>query len=218
MSRPFLLLSNDDGVHAPGLRFLIRTLLPVADLLVVAPDAGRSGAGCSFTASTPLRCHELERKEGLIIASCSGTPVDCIKMALALYPERRPDLVVSGINRSDNSSVNTHYSGTMGAATEGALQGFPAIAFSILDHREDADFTPLAPYLVDFVFKAIAIGLPPLTCLNINFPKRPAFQGVRICRMAHSRWEKEVEAHTDPHGRAYYWLGGYSHELEPERN
>ena len=137
-------------------------------------------------------------------------------MALNLFRDRKFDLVVGGINHGDNSSVNAHYSGTMGVAIEGALQGYPSIAFSLCDHRMDADFTPLRPYLIDFMFKAIAIGLPPFTCLNVNFPRKEKFDGVKVCRMARSRWQNEVEERRHPYGSPYYWLVGECHELEPE--
>ena len=214
--RPYLLLSNDDGVQAPGLNFLIETLRPYADLLVMAPDSARSGFSCSITAAHPLTYRVLRREEGLTVCACSGTPTDCVKMALNLFPDRKPDLVVGGINHGDNSSVNAHYSGTMGVAIEGALQGYPSVALSLCDHREDADFSPLRPYLVDFMFKAIAVGLPPFTCLNINFPLAPRFKGVKVCRMARSRWQKEVEHRRHPWGADYYWLVGENVELEPE--
>lgn len=183
MSRPYILVSNDDGVEAPGIKFLVETLRSVADLLVVAPDSPRSGFGCSITAMHPINYKILREDPGLKICSCSGTPTDCIKLALNVFTDRKPDLVVAGINHGDNSSVNVHYSGTMGAVTEGALQGYPAVAFSLCDHRENADFAPLRPYLIDFVFKAIAIGLPPFTCLNINFP---AVKSLREC--AYAAW------------------------------
>lgn len=215
-NKPFLLISNDDGVFAKGINFLIETLRPVADLLVVAPDSPRSGAGCAITPTVPLSLKVLRDEPGLKICSCSGTPVDCVKMALNVLADRRPDLIIGGINHGDNSSVNSHYSGTMGVATEGALQGYPSVAFSLCDHAADADFEPLQPYLIDFVFKAIAIGMPPFTCLNINFPKRKKFEGVRICRMARSRWEKETLRRKHPHGGEYYWLVGSCRELEPE--
>lgn len=216
LMRPYLLISNDDGVNAPGIQFLIDTLRPCADLLVMAPDSARSGYSCSFTAAMPLTYKVLRREEGLTVCSCSGTPADCVKMALNLFPERKPDLVVGGINHGDNSSVNAHYSGTMGVVIEGALQGYPSIAFSLCDFREDADFTPLRPYLIDFVFKTIAMALPPFTCLNVNFPKAAKFRGVKVCRMARSRWQKEVEPCSHPYGGRYYWLAGESVELEPE--
>lgn len=214
--RPYFILSNDDGVHAPGLKFLIDTLRPVADLLVMAPDAARSGFSCSITSAIPLTYKVLKEEPGFTLCACSGTPADCIKMALNLFPNRKPDLIIGGINHGDNSSVNAHYSGTMGVAIEAALQGYPSVAFSLCDHRETADFTPLAPYLIDFAFKAITIGLPPFTCLNINFPLAPKFRGVRICRMARSRWVKEVVPCSHPYDVPHYWLAGACEELEPD--
>ncbi len=214
-TRPYLLISNDDGYAAKGINFLIDTLRPLADIIVVAPDSPRSGMGCAITPTVPITCRLLKDEPGLKIYACSGTPVDCVKIAINELLERQPDLVIGGINHGDNSSVNSHYSGTMGVATEGALQGFPSIAFSLCDHSANADFTPTKPYLIDLVFKAIAIGLPPYTCLNVNFPKKDKFEGVRICRMAKSRWINETEKRKHPHGGEYYWLVGECKELEP---
>lgn len=215
-SRPYILLSNDDGVQARGLKFLAEALRPVADLLVVAPDAPRSGAGCSITTTQPLRYTDVHHEEGLDVYACSGTPTDCVKLALNVLARRRPDLVVGGINHGDNSSVNTHYSGTMGVATEGALQGIPSVAFSLCDHSPAADFTPLRDYLVSITRYALAHPMPPFTCLNVNFPRRPVFEGVRICRMARSRWENELEGREHPWSGQYFWLVGNCRELEPE--
>lgn len=214
--RPYIILSNDDGVSAPGLRFLIEALRPHADLLVMAPDAARSGFSCSFTSTRPLTYRLLSREEGLTVCSCSGTPVDCVKMALNLFPERRPDLIAGGINHGDNSSINAHYSGTMGVALEGALQGYPSVAFSLCDHRPEADFMPLKPFLYDLVRRTIAAGLPPFTCLNINFPRTPEVKGVKVCRMARSRWVKELAPRRHPWGPEYFWMVGENVELEPE--
>lgn len=214
--RPYILISNDDGVNARGINFLIEALKPYADILVMAPDSARSGFSCSITSGQPLTYEILRREEGLTVCSCSGTPTDCVKMALNLFPERKPDLIVGGINHGDNSSVNAHYSGTMGVATEGALQGYPSIAFSLCDHSPNADFSPLRPYLVDLMYKAITVGLPPFTCLNVNFPKVEKFKGIKVCRMARSRWQKEVEEREHPWGGNYYWLVGECVELEPD--
>jgi len=215
--RPYLLLSNDDGVTARGLRFLVDCLRADFDLLVVAPDGPRSGFGCGITSASPIECRLVSREPGLTVYACSGTPVDCVKLALNRYAERRPDLVVGGINHGDNSSVNSHYSGTMGVASEGALQGIPAVAFSLCDHRPEADFEPLRPYLAELTRQALALRMPPFTCLNVNFPQLPAFKGVRVCRMARSRWENEIEdcLRTQRAGR-YFWLAGECRELEPE--
>jgi 5'-nucleotidase len=215
-TRPYLLISNDDGYFAGGINFLIETLAPMADLLVVAPDGPRSGQSCAITPIHPLRIKEVRNEPGLKVYKCNGTPVDCVKVALNELVERRPDLVIGGINHGDNSSVNSHYSGTMGVATEGALQGLPSIAFSLCNHSENADFSPLRPYIVDLVFKAIGVGLPPFTCLNVNFPKQEKFAGVKVCRMAKSRWTQETARREHPWGGDYYWLVGHCEELEPE--
>lgn len=217
--RPFLILSNDDGIHAKGLNVLIDTLRPVCDMLVVAPDGARSGMGCAMSASLPVTLKKVCSERKLKTYVCSGTPTDCIKLAVShLLKNRKPDLVVSGINHGDNSSINSHYSGTMGAAYEGALHGFPAVAFSLCDFNPDADFSPLRPYLIDFVFKAIACGMPPLTCLNINFPKVQKFKGVRICRMARTHWDNEfTRARRPGHPSAHvYWLTGERVNDEPQ--
>ena len=214
--RPLFLLSNDDGYEAKGLQCLIEALRPVADLLVMAPEDGRSGAGCSISAATPLRYRIVRQEPGLTLCACSGTPVDCVKVALNEFADRRPDLVVGGINHGDNSSVNTHYSGTMGVVTEGALQGIPAVAFSLCDHSANADFAPLMPYLADIALKTLNAKLPPFTCLNVNFPQAASFKGIRLCRMAHSRWEHELARREHPWGGTYFWLVGDCRELEPE--
>lgn len=216
MEKPYILISNDDGISAPGLNFLVETLRPHADLLVVAPDGPRSGMSMSITSRDPLRYRKVEESEGLTRYSASGTPADCIKMALNRFIKRRPDLIIGGINHGDNSSVNAHYSGTMGVAIEGGLQGYPSVAFSLCNIRHDADFTPMAPYLVDLTFKAIAMGMPAMTCLNINFPDGGHYNGVKVCRMAHSRWVNEIVACKHPHGGEYFWMGGECEELEPE--
>lgn len=215
-NKPYLIISNDDGYTAGGINFLIETLRPLADLLVVAPDQPRSGQGCAFTPTTPLRVKSIREEEGLRIYACNGTPVDCVKIAVNELMERQPDLIIGGINHGDNASVNAHYSGTMGVATEAALQGFPSIAFSLCNHSASADFTPLRPYLIDMTFKAIAMGMPPFTCLNINFPNRPKFEGVKICRMAKSRWVNETVRRTHPYAGDYFWLVGECIDLEPE--
>lgn len=213
--RPYLLISNDDGVDAPGINLLVDTLRPYADIVVMAPDSARSGFSCSITSARPITYKVLRKEEGLTICSCTGTPTDCVKMALNLFTERRFDLIIGGINHGDNSSVNAHYSGTMGVATEGALQGYPAIAFSSCYNSWKANLEPLRPYLIDFMFKAIAVGLPELTCLNINFPASEKFNGIKICRMAHTRWQNEVERRQHPYGADYFWLVGNRQNLEP---
>ena len=169
--RPYILISNDDGFFAKGINFLIDTLKDEADIIVVAPDSARSGYALAITSMLPVQAEMLKDEEHLKVYACTGTPGDCIKLALNRLVERKPDLVISGINHGDNSSVNSHYSGTMGAACEGALQGIPALAFSLCDHRDDANFQPLKTYILDFYRRALVWRFPPFTCLNINFPK-----------------------------------------------
>lgn len=214
--KPLLLLSNDDGVQAKGLDFLIKTLSLVADLFVMAPDGPRSGAGCGLTSSVPLVYREIHRGPGLTVCACSGTPVDCVKLALDQVMTRRPDVVIGGVNHGNNASVNAHYSGTMGVAFEGTLQGIPSIAFSLCDHHPDADFEPLVDYVVRIVQAVIDNGLPEHACLNVNFPLGKSFEGIRVCRMAMSRWIKEYQSCDHPHGGQYYWLTGDCENLEPE--
>lgn len=226
MQKPLIIISNDDGYQASGIQALIQALRPIADLLVVAPDGGRSGYGCAITSTAPIfnRLVRSEAAEGengsLDLYACSGSPVDCVKLAFnILVPkyERPVAMVVSGINHGDNSSVNTFYSGTMGAAFEGAHQGVPSIGFSLCDHHSKADFTPCLTYIQQIVRKVLAEGLPPFSTLNVNFPLAPEFKGIRVCRMARSRWTQEMAEQQRPITRTpYYWLTGTPVELEPE--
>lgn len=215
--RPYLLLANDDGYMAGGINFLIDVLRADYDLLVVAPDGPRSGFSTAFTVNTPISVRCVRHEEGLTVFACSGTPADCIKIAMNRYVRRRPDLVVAGVNHGDNSSVNAHYSGTMGVAGEAVMQGLPAIAFSLCDYRPDANFEPLRPYIKDMVARVLREGMPRLSCLNVNFPLRERFEGVKVCRMGNCRWEKEiVDCPAPRHGLAYYWMAGECRNLEPD--
>lgn len=215
--RPLLLLSNDDGVYAKGLRFLIETLRPMYDLFVMAPDSPRSGAACSITSAAPLRYRVLKEEESLTLCCCNGTPADCVKLALCVaMGGRRPDLVIGGVNHGSNASVNAHYSGTMGVVFEATQQGLPAMALSLCDYRDEADFSPLKPYVERFTRRLLACPPKRGECLNVNFPLAPVFKGVRVCRMAHSLWEKEYEERRHPYGTRYFWLTGEQKDLEPE--
>lgn len=239
--RPFILISNDDGFQALGINYLIDTLRPIADLLVVAPDGPRSGFSCAITTQVHMTLRTVREEEGLTVMACSGSPVDCVKMAFNvvlpdLYgtsddgytPLRKPDLVIGGINHGDNSSVNTYYSGTMGVVTEGTFQGIPSIGFSLCDMSHRADFSACGEWIVSIVEKVLREGLPPFTCLNVNFPhissalrtadtEAPHYRGLRVCRMAKSAWIKEVARAQRPgSGSNIYWLTGEVKELEPE--
>lgn len=207
--KPLILISNDDGWQAKGINFLIETLRPVARLLIVAPDGGRSGMACACTFRSPVFRQLIHEEEDLTIWSCTGTPVDCIKLACHDLCDQKPDLIIGGINHGDNSAVNVHYSGTMGVVIEGCMKGIPSLAFSLDTHDANADFTPMAPYIRAVVDYVLTKGIPQGSCLNINFPNTPSYQGVRICRMARGEWKEEFEKRSYPRGGDYYWLTGW---------
>lgn len=206
--RPLILVSNDDGIMAKGVSELIRFLRPLGEIVAMVPDQPRSGSACSLTVKEPIH-YDLVRKEvGLSVYRCSGTPTDCVKLALHTLLDRKPDLVVGGINHGDNSSVNVHYSGTMGVVLEGCLKGIPSIGFSVCDHAVDADFAPAGPYIRSIVQQVLQRGLPRLTCLNVNFPAIPDYKGVRICRQTAGQWTNEWEHFAHRGDTHYYWLTG----------
>lgn len=219
--RPLLLLSNDDGYEAKGIHCLADMLRDKADILVCAPEGPRSGQSCAFTATTPLLLTQRHREQGLEVWSTNGTPADCVKMALHLLTQdRQVDMVVGGINHGDNSSVNTHYSGTMGVVMEGAMKHIPSVAFSLCDHKADADFSPLRHYVRSITERVLSQGLPDGVCLNVNFPlltpDLPSYQGIRICRMARGQWTNEITTCHHPRGYDYYWMVGHYAPEEPD--
>lgn len=214
--KPLLLLSNDDGFDAKGLRELILTLHTLADLIVVAPSGPRSGASGSITSQVPLRCMLVSEEPGIIIYKCNGTPVDCIKLALNSFVPRKPDMVIGGINHGDNSSVNVHYSGTMGVVIEGCLKGIPSVGFSLCNHSADADFSATLPYVFQIVKNVLEEKLPAGVCLNVNFPDVHDLKGVRICRQTDGVWTKEFAEREHPYGGNYYWMTGVFHDNEPD--
>lgn len=206
--RPLILISNDDGVTAKGINALIEYLRPLGDLVVMAPDSARSGSGCALTVTQPVYYQLVSEEPGLTVYACSGTPVDCIKLARNVVLNRKPDLVVGGINHGDNSGTNVHYSGTMGVAFEGCLNGIPSIGFSLCDHHPDADFGPCASYIQTIVRNVLEIGLAPNTCLNVNFPKTADIQGMKVCEQAMGRWQNEWEPCPRKFDDKYFWLAG----------
>ncbi len=205
--RPLILISNDDGVTAKGLQVLIDIIRPLGDIVVMAPDGGRSGCSCAVTVSQPVHYQKVSEEPGLAVYKCSGMPVDCIKLAMHTVLQRNPDVVVSGINHGDNSSINVHYSGTMGVAIEGCLSGIPSVGFSLNDHHHDAHFEPLRPYIYDIVKNIIEKGLPPQVCLNVNFPNVP-IKGVKVCTQAKGYWNQEFDPCPRRFDDKYFWLAG----------
>ena len=205
--RPLILISNDDGVTAKGINELMDALGAMADIVVMAPDGPRSGAACAMTSERPVRFSRVREEEGLKIYQCTGTPTDCVKLALHTM-EKYPDLVIGGINHGDNSSVNVHYSGTMGVVLEGCMKGIPSIGFSLCDHDPKADFKPMLPYVKSIVSAVLEHGLPQGVCLNVNAPVAESYRGVRICRQTKGAWENEWKRCPHPRGGEYFWLTG----------
>ena len=215
--RPLILISNDDGYHANGIKVLVSFLKEKADLIVCAPESARSGFSCAFSATTPLRLKRRHNMGDVEVWSCNGTPVDCVKLALSeLCGDRKPDLILGGINHGDNSTVNNHYSGTMGVAMEGCMKYIPSVAFSSCDYDTEADYSYLRDDVCKIVDRVLTEGLPKGICLNANFPARPPFKGVKVCRMTFGRWVNEVVKERHPRGYDYFWMLGHFHNDEPE--
>jgi 5'-nucleotidase len=214
--RPLILVTNDDGITAPGIRALIETVRDLADLMVVAPDKPQSGMGHAITINSTLRIHPVADVEGITEYACSGTPVDCVKLAIGRLLPRKPDLCISGINHGSNSSINVIYSGTMSAAVEGCIEGVPSIGFSLCDYRLEASFESAKPFVRKMVETVLEHGLPDGVCLNVNIPKRPLeeIKGLKLCRQAHALWEETFDERHDPSGKPYYWLTGVFRNLD----
>ena len=206
--RPIILITNDDGIMAPGIRHLIKLMRTIGDVVVVAPDKPQSAMGHAITIATPLRLEYIVVEGKQKEYSCSGTPVDCVKLAVNNILHGKPDLLVSGINHGSNASINVIYSGTMSAAVEGAIENIPSIGFSILDFSFDVDFTPADKYILSVTRKVLKSGLPTHTCLNINIPIIKDIKGIKICRQSLGYWADDYFERKDPHHKNYYWLTG----------
>lgn len=206
--RPLILISNDDGYQAKGINCLVDMVAPLGDVVVCAPDGPRSGLSCAFSATTPLRL----TAHTPAIWSCNGTPTDCVKMALSCILDRRPDLILGGINHGDNASVSIHYSGTVGAAREACMKQVPAIAYSLRTKSWQCDFRPYEEAILHTARYVLENGLPPDVLLNVNFPEVPELKGLMLCRISRGRWMKEMEKV----GEGTYRLTGYFQNLEPE--
>lgn len=212
LSKPLILITNDDGITAPGLRALVRFMKEIGDVVVVAPDSPQSGKGHAITLDTALYAKKMKANPegGNMEYSCSGTPADCVKMALQELLDRKPDICVSGINHGSNSSINVVYSGTMSAAIEAGIEGIPAIGFSLCDYSWNADFEPAGESIKKIVREALSNGIPKGVVLNVNIPKlaEKDFKGIKICRQARANWKEKFDKRTNPMGKDYYWLTG----------
>ena len=207
--KPLILVTNDDGITAPGLRALVKIMSDIGEVIVVAPDSPRSAMGHAITINSILHCKKIKSDNiNTIEYSCSGTPADCVKLAINEILDRKPDICVSGINHGSNSSINVIYSGTMSAAVEGAIAGIPSIGFSLLDYSNEADFRTSKIVVEKIVNKVLKEGLQKGTCLNVNIPKcsYSDINGYKICRQANARWIEDFDVRNDSKGKTYYCL------------
>jgi len=209
-SRPLILITNDDGIQAKGIRNLVEAVGEFGDIVIVAPDKPQSGMGHAITVNNVLRLDPSPLYKGMTAFSCTGTPVDCVKLAISEVMHRKPDLLVSGINHGENSASNVLYSGTMSAAVEGAMDDVPSIGFSLLDFSPTADFTASRWVVKEVVKRALNNEFPRNTCLNVNIPqlRKEEIKGIRICRQARAYWKDSFDKRVDQFGKPYYWLKG----------
>jgi len=212
------LITNDDGIHAKGLEALIDVVKPMGKVFVVAPEEGQSGMSHAITVKHPIRVKKIKEEEKVLVYSCTGTPVDCIKLALNKLLDRHPDMILSGINHGSNSSASIIYSGTMAAAIEGCINGVPSIGFSLLDYSPNAIFKGVVTYTKRIIERSLSEGIPEGTCLNVNFPLNDSeeIKGIKICRQTKGLWIEEFDQRVDPQNREYFWLTGEFMNLEPD--
>lgn len=209
--RPLILITNDDGIFAPGIKALSEAAKTLGDVVVVAPSSPQSGQSNAITLNDPLRIHQVQTLEDVLAYECSGTPVDCVKLARhVVLKDRKVDLCVSGINHGSNASVNIIYSGTMAAAMEASIQGIPSIGFSHLDYSFDADFSAAQHYAKKIMAHALTEGMGETSLLNVNIPDVPLHEikGVKICSQAAGKWNEDFVESKDPRGKSYYWMTG----------
>ena len=217
--KPLILVTNDDGISAPGILHLSSIAKKYGDIVVIAPDKPQSGMGHAITINSTLRIQKTNfHKAAFAEYSCTGTPVDCVKMAVNKLLPRKPDLVLSGINHGSNSSINVIYSGTMSAAIEGSLEGTSAIGFSLCDYAMEAGFMQAESFIEKIISEVLKNKMPKGVCLNVNIPKLNANQikGIKVVRQAKANWVERFDERKDPYGRDYYWLTGEFINFEPE--
>ncbi len=210
--QPVILVTNDDGLFAPGIKYLVDVAKQFGTVVVVAPDSPQSAKGHAITIEDPVRLNQVEAFPGIEAYECSGTPVDCVKLAkhLIFKGRKQPDLCLSGVNHGSNASINIIYSGTMSAAMEASLEGIDSIGFSLLDFKFDADFESSRPFVTKIIAETIENGLGETKLINVNIPKLKTeeIKGIKVCRQANAKWEEKFHEATDPRGKKYYWLTG----------
>lgn len=207
---PVILVTNDDSITAPGIKALVEAVKDLGRVVVVAPDKPQSGMGHAITIGHPLRLHKVHFMDGVEAYSCSGTPVDCVKLAVDKVLHRKPDICLSGINHGANHSINVIYSGTMSAAIEAAIESIPSAGFSLLDLSVEADFTGAKVYVKKIVQQMLSQKLDKHLTLNVNIPAvdETLIKGIKVCRQAYAKYEEDFIERNDPHGKKYYWLTG----------
>lgn len=216
--KPLILVTNDDGYLAKGIKVLVDSLIGLGDIVVVAPDGPRSGMSSAITSIQPIRYHLInqDKENSVTVYSCTGTPVDCVKLGISEVLGRNPDILVSGINHGSNASICVLYSGTMGAAIEGTIFGVPSIGFSLLDHHSDADFTHTEKIIKSVSEKILHSGLPKGICLNVNIPHADiALKGIKVCKQAKGKWIEEFKKSADGSGKDVFWLTGSFENHDP---
>lgn len=208
--KPVILITNDDGYSAPGIMNLVEAVKDLGKVVVVAPDKPQSGMGHAITIGHPLRLHKVHVFGDIEAYACTGTPVDCVKLAVDKVLHRKPDLCLSGINHGANHSINVIYSGTMSAAVEAAIESIPSAGFSLLDYNLEADFTGARKYARLVVEKMLTTKLDKHTVFNVNIPSVPVelLNGILVCKQAYAKYEEDFVERTDPNGKKYYWLTG----------
>ena len=208
MKKIKILVTNDDGITAPGIRFLIDVMKDFGDITVMAPDKPQSGTSHSITFSEPLRIKTISETNGYKEYSCNGTPVDCIKLGENVAMDEKPDLVVSGVNHGSNASINVIYSGTMAAVIEACIDEVPAIGFSLDNYNESADLEPLRPFIRNIVKGIIENGMKKGICLNVNIPDIKQIKGIKVCHQGKASWKEGFDSRINPRGENYHWLTG----------
>lgn len=208
--QPIILITNDDGITAPGIKNLVEAAKNLGKVVVVAPDKAQSGMGHAITIGTPLRMNKVDMFGDIEAWQTSGTPVDCVKLAVDKILHRKPDICISGINHGANHSINVIYSGTMSAAMEASIESIPSIGFSLLDYRFEADFSAAVFYANKIIKTVLENNLDKHLLLNVNIPSVPKkeIKGIKVCKQAYAKYKEEFDERIDPHGKKYYWLTG----------
>lgn len=209
-AKPVILITNDDDITSKGIRSLVEAVRELGTVVVVAPDSPQSGMGHAITIGNPLRMTKVNIFDGIESYQTSGTPVDCVKLAVDKILQGKPDICLSGINHGANHSINVIYSGTMSAAMEAAIENIPSIGFSLLDYSNDADFTAAKQIVHKMVSEILGKKMPDHFLLNVNIPKGTPeeIKGIKICKQAYAKYEEDFNERLDPHGKKYYWLTG----------